>query len=151
MGETTVGTNPDCDNGKCISPILKRSVSRVIVHEDYDPSSQFANDIALVRVSESIPLFSEDPSISSVIPICLPWKENDPGRNLKEGDSLVFTGWGRTIGRNNLNQRQKLIRDKVNSKHLQAIELPYFPNENENCSKFKLTNLQICAGGEKGW
>ena len=105
LGETIVGEDPDCwgrgSPSKCLTGIIKRYISKIIVHDDYSeapnkreytglPDTQ--NDIALIRVDRPIPLFSEDSSLSSIIPICLPWLENDPGRNLAEGELLMFTG-----------------------------------------------------------
>ena len=96
LGETKVGSDPDCSGGNCLAPIIKRSVSKIVVHEDFETGQvKPKHDIALIRVNEPIPLFSEDPRKSSVIPVCLPWKENDPGRGLKEGDQLVNTGMQR--------------------------------------------------------
>ena len=105
LGETIVGEDPDCwgrgSPSKCLTGIIKRYISKIIVHDDYSeapnkreytglPDTQ--NDIALIRVDRPIPLFSKDSSLSSIIPICLPWLENDPGRNLAEGELLMFTG-----------------------------------------------------------
>ena len=105
LGETIVGEDPDCwgrgSPSKCLTGIIKRYISKIIVHDDYSeaPNKQeytglpdTQNDIALIRVDRPIPLFSEDSSLSSIIPICLPWLENDPGRNLAEGELLMFTG-----------------------------------------------------------
>ena len=52
-----------------------------IVHENYDKKNKY-NDIALIRLSEPIPLFDEDPRKSLVKPVCLPIDENDSGRFL---------------------------------------------------------------------
>ena len=149
MGETNAKTNPDCRSGKCLPPIIKRSVGKVIVHENYVNGIP-RNDIALVRVTESIPLFSEEPSISSIIPICLPWKENDPGRNLREGDSLTFTGWGSNRAKNSKSSAKILLENKINVNHLQWVDLPYLSNDNEKCSNLNVTYSMICAGGERG-
>ena len=150
MGETNAKTNPDCRSGKCLPPIIKRSVGKVIIHENYEKVDRIPrNDIALIRVTESIPLFSEEPSISSIIPICLPWKESDPGRNLREGDSLTFTGWGR-IRLNSKSATKSLLENKIFVNHLRWTNLPYLSNDNEKCSKLNVTNSMICAGGERG-
>ena len=163
LGETIVGEDPDCwgrgSPSKCLTGIIKRYISKIIVHEDYSdvpnkreytglPDTQ--NDIALIRVDRPIPLFSEDSSLSSIIPICLPWLENDPGRNLAEGELLMFTGWGRTSN-NNRAELGKLIKNRVNSKKLQQVHLPYLSKDDEKCSNLTVTDSQICAGGEKGW
>ena len=31
------------------------------------------NDIALIRLSEPVPLYSENPTLSGAEPVCLPW------------------------------------------------------------------------------
>ena len=62
--------------------VMRRGVEKIILHEDYDPDLQGGaapNDIALIRVNESIPFYTkDDASKSSVKPICLPWNRNDP-------------------------------------------------------------------------
>ena len=60
LGEHTVGTDPDC--GAC-PKVIKRKVEKVILHEDWNPIT-IENDIALLRLDESVPLFDEDPNIS---------------------------------------------------------------------------------------
>jgi len=155
LGETIVGEDPDCwgrgSPSKCLTGIIKRYISKIIVHEDYIGSENFfQNDIALIRVDRPIPLFSEDSSLSSIIPVCLPWLENDPGRNLAEGEALMFTGWGRTVSRNSGAAQRRLIKNRVNTKVLQQVQLPYLSKDDEKCSLFDLKDSQICAGGEKG-
>ena len=55
------------------------------------------NDIALIRLNEAVPLFSES-TISNVIPICLPWPEDDFARNWngyeRDDAKASVTGWG---------------------------------------------------------
>ena len=58
LGEYKIGTNPDCERkirgtnrggGSCFKKIT-RSVSKVIVHENYDFNATIGtNDIALIR------------------------------------------------------------------------------------------------------
>jgi len=132
---------------------MKRSVNKVIVHENYGDLFILNNDIALIRVNEPIQLFSEDPGKSSVIPVCLPWKEDDPGRALREGDQLINTGWGRN---NNNKQEGESILKKyhVSSKSLHSVEVPYVSHENKKCTSIESKQQQqdsiICAGGEIG-
>lgn len=90
-------------------------------------------------MNEPIPLFSEDPSKSSVIPVCLPWKEDDPGRALKEGDQLLNTGWGRKTN------DQTSTEYGVSSRSLQSIKVPYV--KNEKCWS-KRQDVELCAGGK---
>ena len=155
LGETTVGEDPDCWVSKCFTPAIKRYISKIIVHEDYlrileGENANVENDIALIRVDRPIPLFSEDSSLSSIIPVCLPWLENDPGRNLAEGEILVFTGWGRTSN-DQAEYYENIRKDRVASKRLKLLKLPYLSKDDEKCSLYNLLDSQICAGGEKGW
>ena len=156
LGETIVGEDPDCWSSgsprKCLTGIIKRYISKIIVHEDYiGYKNNFQNDIALIRVDRPIPLFSEDSSLSSIIPICLPWLENDPGRNLAEGEELMFTGWGRTSN-NGAESNIYIRKNRVSSKKLQQVQLPYLSKDDEKCTGtgFDVKDSQICAGGEKG-
>lgn len=92
MGEHTLGTDPDCMTVRgriigCRNPIIKRKVAEVILHPNYNVSERLSpHDIALIRVDEIIPFYAEENSKSSVLPICLPWNSEDPGRNLQQGD-----------------------------------------------------------------
>ena len=154
LGETIVGEDPDCwgsgSPSKCLTGIIKRYISKIIVHEDYiGVENHFQNDIALIRVDRPIPLFSEDSSLSSIIPVCLPWLENDPGRNLAEGEELMFTGWGRTSN-NAAVSNTNFRKNRVSSKKLQQVQLPYLSKDDERCTGFDVKDSQICAGGEKG-
>ena len=91
LGEHTILNDPDCTtgpNGKCLAPIYKRKPAEIIVHENYDQNvTTSLNDLALIRVDKMMPLFSENSTISNVVPVCLPWKSSDPGRQL--GQKLV--------------------------------------------------------------
>ena len=61
------------------------SPDQIIVHEDFDNSqTPLKNDIALIRLNEPVPIFKDDPTESMASPICLPWSESDPGRNLAD-------------------------------------------------------------------
>ena len=158
LGETIVGEDPDCwgsgSPSKCLTGIIKRYISKIIVHEDYiGYENSFQNDIALIRVDRAIPLFSEDSSLSSIIPVCLPWLENDPGRNLAEGEELMFTGWGRTSNNGAVSiydYHYNIRKNRVSSKKLQQVQLPYLSKDDEKCTRFDIKDSQICAGGEKG-
>ena len=103
FGEHTVGTDPDCINGGlCSAKKITRKPDQIIIHEDYlyyGSTDGFynLNDIALIRLNEPVPLYSEDPEKSSVIPICLPWQENNSARNLNEDTNVIMTGWKESI------------------------------------------------------
>ena len=51
------------------------------MHENYNKTYKY-NDIALIRLSEPVPLFDEDPKKSLVKPVCLPIDENHGSRFL---------------------------------------------------------------------
>ena len=96
LGEHVLGTDPDCANQRrkigCIAPRIVRNVTEqnILMHESYKKGvADSPNDIALIRLNEPIPLFYEDSSISSVIPVCLPWSETDPGRTMNSGDRAM--------------------------------------------------------------
>ena len=92
LGEHTLGTDPDCMSvgGRivgCTDPIINRKAAQVFLHPNYNISVKIGpHDIALIRVDEIIPLYGEENSKSSVLPICLPWNSEDPGRKLQQGD-----------------------------------------------------------------
>ena len=80
FGEHVVGTDPDCKTArglkKCSPKVITRTVSKTIVHESYNTKNN-RNDIALLRLNESVPLFNENPMISAVLPVCLPWSDEE--------------------------------------------------------------------------
>ena len=47
------------------------------MHESYDDEPAFNHDIALIRLDQEVPLNSEDPKNSWVLPVCLPWAKDD--------------------------------------------------------------------------
>ena len=78
FGEHVVGPDPDCktERGltKCSPKVITITISKTIVHENYNTKDN-KNDIALLRLNESVPLFNENPMISAVLPVCLPWSD----------------------------------------------------------------------------
>ena len=77
-----VGEDPDCEN--CPS-IIRRKINKdrdIIIHEDFNRRlgknlpERYANDIALIRIDEAIPLHQEETTRSLVEPICLPWSKS---------------------------------------------------------------------------
>ena len=95
LGEYIVNQDPDCDetNNNCNPTVIRRGIKQIIVHENYEKHKneaiQFANDIALIRLDQSVLLNSEDPNNSVVKPICLPWKRNDFGRKTEDVSGYV--------------------------------------------------------------
>ena len=154
LGEYIVGRDPDCIrvNGKktCAPPKISRKVAKTIVHEDYKTNPPFPNDIALIRLDEAVPLHQENPAISSVVPVCLPWSNNNPGNNLIRGDKLLVVGWGR-ITNNKEQNREMLLRNKVSTRTLQKLLVPIVGTDCSTQEIVKKTfdfTKQVCAGGE---
>ena len=156
LGEYIIGSDPDCTY-KCAPPKITRKIAKTIIHEGYYTAPPFPNDIALIRLDESVPLFQENPGVSFVMPVCLPWNENNPGNNLIQGDKLLVPGWGRITN----NKITNYLRHKVSTRTLQRH---YVTILGKDCStqedgylnirgnesddkKFDFTK-QFCAGGE---
>ena len=114
LGEYILGSDPDCTTS-CAPPKITRKVAKTIIHEDYNAAPPFPNDIALILLDEAVPLYQENPGVSFVIPVCLPWNENNPGNNLIQGDKLLVVGWGRTTN----NKITNYLRHKVSTRTLQ--------------------------------
>ena len=78
LGEHVVGKDPDCNRKKtkCNPPKITRKINAdkdITVHQHYKSPDQYSNDIALIRIDKAIPLHQENPAVSAVSPICLPW------------------------------------------------------------------------------
>ena len=149
LGEYIVGSDPDCTTS-CAPPKITRKVVKTIIHEDYNTAPPFSNDIALIRLDEAVPLYEENPGVSLVVPVCLPWNENNPGNNLNQGDEMLIFGWGRitndrqTIGTN-------LLRFKVSTR---TLKKHYERIAGKDCSTQEIVkkkfdfSKQFCAGDE---
>ena len=59
--------------------ILHCEFAQLSVHQGIPDGEYFRNDIALIRLDESVPLYNEDPTKSFAMPVCLPWPEYDRG------------------------------------------------------------------------
>jgi len=154
LGEFKIGTNPDCSSSYC-SMIIKRSADKIIVHDDYNHSSAIGiDDIALIRLNESVPLYSEDPSKSGVMPVCLPWFSTTDAilpenlefppeiLDLNNGESVIITGWGRT-NRNNQSSWYQNHLAFVNHRTANDLCQQRFSQKID-------TNKILCAGGDQG-
>lgn len=155
LGEHTLGTDPDCELANCAPKIIKRKVAKSISHEDWNAGT-VENDIALLRLDQPVPLFDENPDVSHIKPICLPWSEEDPVRGLEDwvDEEATVTGWGRTT--NNLKKfEEDFIENKAGSEVLQQVKVPIKSQEFcKNVPEFKFNKLKFekrfCAGGVKG-
>ena len=102
-------------------------------------------------MNEPVPLYDEDPSKSFVKPICLPWKEDDPGRIFKKDATAVVTGWGKI--KTSLKDIERKKRFGASARWLLYVQLPI---ANDICSSDPVLEpywdpeTKVCAGGEKG-
>lgn len=63
-------------------------IASILIHEDYDKSDSFRNDIALIRLDRPVDL------TSSVTVVCLP--QNAPFSGDLNGKDVTVVGWGMT-------------------------------------------------------
>jgi len=167
LGEHTLGKDMECVTSSdkqettCTTTVIKRQVEKMIIHEDFTNST---NDIALIRLTEPIPLHSEDPNLSSVMPVCLPWNRNDPGRVTLLGTEMVVTGWGQ-ITKDERITEENFEDINPSAKTLKKGTVPhidyrqcstpqineYFNGENVIGKNVEVdVDLEICAGGPSG-
>ena len=89
---------------------------------------------------------------SAVVPVCLPWKANEPHiDNLRESSKLTITGWGR-ITNNNYKSKRAYLEFSVATRTLRKVELPIAvpgTKVHKNCRTSNVTT-QFCAGGIRG-
>ena len=80
---------------RCPEPVLQLTlVDVILITFGHGIGIGSRNDIALLRLNESVPLNSESPTMSLVSPICLPWSKDKPSRNIHKGNKTLLTGWG---------------------------------------------------------
>ena len=140
----------------CNAPVIRRRISNknIILHEDYDYPK---HDIALIGMKNPVPLYQEDPKISSVSPICLPWSYGNSSYaySIGDGDSAIIAGRGSPFQKSRDEANAKLINVTASVAHLSQVRIPI---ANDQCNTRAATrglgridfDRQICAGGEKG-
>ena len=157
LGELRIDTDPDCTNDgrSCAPRKITREIKtddQIIVHENYQPGSQTqANDIALIRLNEPVPLYDDDPKSSNVRPVCLSWQENDPGRDLKENKKAVVTGWGRV--KTSLRDIERKQKWGASARNLLYVRLPIANQvceDDPDLEQYWDPDTKICAGGKQG-
>ena len=97
-------------------------------------------------------LSQDEPRNSRVLPVCLPWNENDPELDtIKEVMKLTVTGWGKVT--NDIEVFTKsLLDNSAGSRTLKKVELPLtFAGSaaDKKCPRDG-EEIQFCAGGLKG-
>ena len=97
-------------------------------------------------------MFKQSPKESGVVPVCIPWSANDPGRALTTKADLLVTGWGRVTNNRRVNS-QNYKRFRVATRTLKKLKVPAVSRK--SCNQIDIfknlnTDLQICAGGVVG-
>jgi len=105
LGDHVVGEDPDCNRFGCLPKVFKRQVKSYKIHENYQPGSvDSPYDLALIRLDRLVPVYEpENDTKSGVVPVCIPWRQNDPGRRLTTRADLLVTGWGRVTNNPRIN------------------------------------------------
>jgi secreted trypsin-like serine protease len=157
LGELNVKTDPDCkknDRTKCAPRKITRKITskdQIILHENYISGIDILkNDIALIKLNEPVTLYDEDATNSYVMPICLPWSDDNfiktNWANVESKNATV-AGWGST-GRY-LKQLENIVYFGVTTPHLQTAKVPF---TNEKCRQdhpeYFDQKTHLCAGGE---
>ncbi|XP_055546193.1 CLIP domain-containing serine protease B4-like [Wyeomyia smithii] len=136
VGEHDLSNNgQDCKDDVCADVPVDLGVSKIIVHQEYNPQvkSQY-NDIALIR-------FDRDVSFSVYVqPICLPVDEPERSRN-NVGTKATAAGWGRTETASSSQVKLKVELDITDLARCSSIYRP---------SGLSIRDTQLCAGGKKG-
>ncbi|OWA51235.1 putative Acrosin [Hypsibius exemplaris] len=132
-----------------IRPANLYSIAKVIVHEQFDvPSGTSANDVALLKLAEPVPFFSE-----TISPACLPTASihDIPANSLLDGGRRVcFTaGWGL------LAEGAPGVRDGVGSGSNTLLQVNVVSYSAEVCTStlgiwFKPEYKTLCAGTDLG-
>nr|ACO12798.1 Serine protease easter precursor [Lepeophtheirus salmonis] len=151
LGDHDVISDPDCTDKACAPKVQRFKAANVIVHEKWDRRKfTEGNDIALIRLDKPAILANEDSERSFLIPVCLPWKSLDPGRELSAGDTTVVAGWGQ-LTNNITSARNNYCSLRAASRTLQKLNLPISSFEECNAAYrlFEVNNTQqLCSGGE---
>lgn len=117
--------NPICDYGAPDCEHYQQfSISEIKVHEAYSRSN-FKNDIALLRLNQSI-IFTD-----KLRPICLPVNSAE----LPAGTTLTLSGWGTTLD----------LPQNI-AKRTKTVQLW----NREMCEEIDKDQTIICAGNENG-
>lgn len=131
IGEYDTKNNPDCQLNICAPPLQDRKIQTIKIHPSYN-KPLFHNDLAMIILDEPVQLNDY------VIPICLP--RGDQLQRLDVNEHLTVAGWGKM----NMTTEEK-------ARILQYVSIPVIKAENCNFfgKEFKLTEKEICAGGQR--
>jgi len=152
LGDYILKEDPDCTRNSiarlCHPPKIVRKVNGVVIHENYDPTNNY-NNIALIRLEELVPLHTEDPIRSIVAPVCLPWLQNDHGRNLEKNDGVLVSGWGQVTNlKKAKSEAERTLRKQplkiTNNNDCTGIQ------DSQICAASKRQNKDSCTGDSGG-
>ncbi|CAG7722892.1 unnamed protein product [Allacma fusca] len=144
LGEYDTESNPDCspETGKC-SYIKDADIEKVIAHPNYSPNIK-QNDIALIRLSEDVPIHS-----AFIKPVCLPGqKDLKPEFDRIGTDEDAKTDYGIVAGWGSL--KWNVIKQTALVRY---VYLPVVTNaqcQNIYDGRTNISSSQMCAGGEAG-
>ncbi|XP_077295763.1 phenoloxidase-activating enzyme-like [Arctopsyche grandis] len=138
LGEFDTTTNPDCivvtGGEDCNNEHTSIPIEKIIIHPEYDPSNSHINDIAIIRMK------TDAPSTDFIKIICLP--ENDFTIDKVDNQfNVTVAGWG--VTETGFGSALKMHL-QVPFKTLRSCQKSYAP------LFAKVTNKQVCAGGEPG-
>ena len=87
---------------------------------------------------------------SVVLPVCLPWNEDDPGRTIDENDQLLMSGWGQSTNKSS-EVIENLQKFQASTSILQELFVQVNdPKCQEEHPDFTNATTQICIAGERG-
>lgn len=134
LGEWDTRTNPDCSADVCAPKYRSNNIEKITTHPGYTKQND-PNDIALVRLTESVP-FSD-----YIKPICLPRTtslRNDTFLSVV----MDVAGWGKTE-KANKNPIKLKTAIKINDFSLCVQKYSALNN-------IRLESTQLCGGGHAG-
>ncbi|XP_018023883.1 phenoloxidase-activating factor 1 isoform X2 [Hyalella azteca] len=134
LGDWNLASENDCqEGGGCAPPFRRVFLEDAIVHQTYSRRFQYSDDIALIRLNETLDLLALGPTIH---PVCLP-PTFAPGITAV-GEKILAVGWGMTeAGR---------LSDTLRQLELPVVE----PERCRDVYGVAFGDKQICAGGIQG-
>ncbi|CAL4085233.1 unnamed protein product [Meganyctiphanes norvegica] len=138
LGDWDLSTKVDCDDGICLPIPLVYRPEHVIIHPEYNKRSSFSDDIAIIRLDDSVNIGDS----SFIHAVCLPPTNMDTRRVAQSAHrnnrEFSVAGWGVT---ENGTVSQKLLE----------VELPLQDDSLCNATYHgRVVPGQLCAGGRLG-
>lgn len=139
LGDWDLLTEADCEvmergNMECAPPFRRVTMETAIIHPSYAQRFTYSDDIALIRLTETLDLNSLSPNIH---PVCLP-PAGATEALTEEGRQVIAVGWGMTESGSLSEILQEIKLPIVNSARCRSVYGRAFGGN------------QICAGGMAG-